>query len=169
MLVATGTVRHAGTHTQRPGGFTLIEVMVVVAMLAIVSSLVAPSFRAFIGTMNSKSVAFDLINDLTAARSEAIRRNANTTLVPVAGDWAKGWQLRDANGATLRERAAMSSSLSLTAPAAGVTFRPNGRLSDDTSPANLRWSVSSTIAGVTARCVVISPTGAARSSSGVCS
>lgn len=155
--------------TPRHRGFTLIEVVVVIAMLAIVSSLAAPSFRAFIGTMNSKSAAFDLINDLTTARSEAIRRNQNTTLSPVAGDWAKGWVLRDANGATLRERAAMGSSLSLDAPGAGVVFRANGRLSDDTDPANLRWSIVSTISGVTPRCVVISPTGSARSMSGACS
>jgi len=151
-------------------GFTLIEAVVVVALLAIVAAVAAPSFRSFIGTMNSKSVAFDLINDLSIARSEAIKRNANTTLVPVASDWAKGWQLLDANGALLRERAALSSSLSVSGAAvSGVTFRPNGRLADDIDDGNLAWSISSTISGVTARCVVISPTGSARSKTGTCS
>jgi len=155
---------------RRAAGFTLIEAVVVVGLLAIVASIAAPSFRSFIGTMNSKSVAFDLINDLTVARSEAIKRNATTSVTPVAGDWAKGWQVLDANNVVLRERAALSSSLSVgSAPTTGVQFRPNGRLSDDTDPGNLAWSVSSSISGVTARCVVISPTGAARAKTGSCS
>ena len=155
---------------RRSAGFTLIEAIVVVALLGIVAGIAAPSFRSFIGTMNSKSVAFDLINDLTVARSEAIKRNATTSMVPVGGDWSKGWQVLDAGGGVLRERAALTSSLSVSGAAgAGVVFRPNGRLSDDIADANLAWSVSSTIDGVTARCVVISPTGAARSKTGACS
>lgn len=154
---------------RRGAGFTLIEVIVVVTLLAIVAAIAAPSFRSFIGTMNSKSAAFDLINDLTVARSEAIKRNGNTTLVPVAGDWAKGWQVRDAGGTVLRERPALTSALSVSGAAvAGVQFRPNGRLSADIDDGNQSWSISSTIGGVTARCVVITPTGSARSKPGGC-
>ncbi|MEO7853787.1 MAG: GspH/FimT family pseudopilin [Rubrivivax sp.] len=154
----------------RAAGFTLIETIVVVALLGIVATIAAPGFTSFIGTMNSKSVAFDLINDLTIARSEAIKRNATTSLVPVAGDWSKGWRVLDAGGGILRERAALSSSLSVSgATLATVVFRPNGRLSLDTVDTNLAWSISSAISGVTARCVVISPTGAARSKTGACS
>lgn len=155
---------------RRTAGFTLIEAVVVVALLGIVAAVAAPSFRSFIGTMNSKSAAFDLINDMTVARSEAIKRNDTTSLVPVSGDWTKGWRVLDANGDVLRERAALTSSLSVSGAAvAGVTFRPNGRLSDDIADGNLAWSISSTISGVTARCVVISPTGSARSKTGTCS
>jgi type IV fimbrial biogenesis protein FimT len=151
-------------------GFTLIEAVVVVALLAIVATIAAPSFRSFIGTMNSKSAAFDLINDLTVARSEAIKRNANIAVTPTGGDWAKGWQVLDANGNALRERPALTSSLSVGGDAgAGVVFAPNGRLSNDTTTANQKWSISSSISGVTARCVVISPTGSARSKTGGCS
>jgi type IV fimbrial biogenesis protein FimT len=150
-------------------GFTLIELMTVVAMIAIVGAIAAPSLRSFVGTMNSKSAAFDLISDLSVARSEAIKLNRNTTLAPVSGDWVNGWRVTDANGALLRERAALSSSLSISgANAAGVTFRPNGRLADDIADSNLQWAVSSSIAGVTARCVIVSPTGAARSKYGGC-
>jgi type IV fimbrial biogenesis protein FimT len=118
--------------------------------------------------MNSKSAAFDLINDLTIARSEAIKRNANTSLAPVAGDWTKGWRVLDANGATLYERAALSSALNVSS-ATAVVFTPNGRLSVDTADAIRKWSISSTISGVTARCVVIGPTGSARSKPDSCS
>lgn len=151
-------------------GFTLIETMVVVSLLAIVGTIAAPSFRSFIGTMNAKSAAFDLISDLAVARSEAIKGNQVTTLAPVGGDWSKGWSVTDAGGRTLRQREALASSLSVGgAPGGGVSFRPNGRLSNDTVTANLGFSITSSIAGVTARCVVITPTGAARSKTGGCS
>jgi type IV fimbrial biogenesis protein FimT len=151
------------------GGFTLVELAVVIAMVAVIATLAAPSFRSFIGTMNAKSAAFDLINDLSIARSEAIKLNQTTTLAPVSSSWANGWRVSDANGNVLRERAALASSLSISGAAvAGVAFRPNGRLADDTADQNLSWGISSSIAGVTARCVVISPTGAARSKSGGC-
>jgi type IV fimbrial biogenesis protein FimT len=157
------------TRARASSGFTLIECMVVVAMVAVVASIAAPSFRSFIGTMNSKSAAFDLISDLTVARSEAIKRNQTTTLAPVAGDWAKGWQVLDAGNNVLRERAALTSALSVSGAAvAGVAFTPNGRMADDTADGNLKWSISSTISGVTPRCVVVTPTGTARSKSGGC-
>jgi type IV fimbrial biogenesis protein FimT len=169
----------------RPGrrraasGFTLIEAMVVVALLAIVGTLAAPSFRAFIGTMNAKSAAFDLINDLSMARSEAIKSNWTVRVVPEAGDWTKGWRIvRDAGApgdpdnvddVVLRVRPALTSALSVTGVPNEVQFRPNGRLDDDTASGNVAWSVTSTISGVTPRCIVISPTGSARSKMGACS
>lgn len=149
-------------------GFTLIEAMVVVAMVAVLSAIAGPSFRTFIGTMNSKSAAFDLINDLAIARSEAIKRNQLTRVEPMAvGDWSKGWRITTA-GITLREHASLASALSVTGAPSTLDFRPNGRVADDTADGNLAWSISSTIDGVTARCVIITPTGTARSKNGVC-
>lgn len=147
-------------------GFTLIEAMVVVAMLGIVAAIAAPSFTGFIGTMNAKAAAFDLISDLTTARSEAIKRNADTTLVPISGNWSNGWQIA-AEGTILRERGALASSITVTgAPGAGVQFRSNGRLRDDETLT--RWTVKSSIPGVIQRCVIVTPTGSARSRAGAC-
>jgi type IV fimbrial biogenesis protein FimT len=160
-------------------GFTLIEAMVVVAMVAIIATLGVPGFRSFIGTMNSKSTAFDLVGDLAFARSEAIKRNQSIRMEPkAAGDWSKGWCVvagtagnacvASAGKAVLRERDALDSALTVAAAPATLDFRPNGRAADDTADGNLAWSISSSIVGVTARCVVITPTGSARSKNGAC-
>ncbi len=148
-------------------GFTLIETMVVVTLLGIVVVAAAPSFRSFIATINTKSIAFDLINDMATARSEAIKRNANTTITPVSGNWALGWQITVGNE-LLGARDAAGSAITIKGTTAGITFRPSGRLSDDSANENLKWSVTSDISGANARCVVITPTGAARAKNGAC-
>ena len=152
----------------RARGFTTIELLTVVAVLAIVAAIAAPSFRSFIGTMNTKSAAFALISDLAYARSEAIKQNTNSTIAPVSGtNWASGWRVT-LGAATLREHPALTSSIVVNSAPGAVTFLPNGRLGADTATANQAWRVESTIAGVTARCVVVTLTGAARSKYGAC-
>ena len=148
-------------------GFTLVELMTVVAILGIVAAVSAPSFRSFIATINIKSVAFDLINDMSFARSEAVKQNAVVTIAPIGADWSTGWQVTTAAG-TLRQRDALATAISIGGNAAPVSFRPNGRLGDDRITANQLWSVNSTIAGVQPRCVILTLTGSARSKVGAC-
>lgn len=156
-------------------GFTLIEGMVVVAILAIVAALAAPNFASFIGTMNTKSAAFDLIGDLTMARSEALKRNVAITVAPVDGTWSKGWRILrppvspEAEPVALRERDSRFSNVSISAPGGGIVFQPNGRLQGtDMVTANAAWSIASSTNGAISRCVIITPTGAARSKPGAC-
>jgi prepilin-type N-terminal cleavage/methylation domain-containing protein len=63
-------------HPKEPArGFTLIELMVVVALIAVLVMLSAPSFKRFIDTQRLRSVNAALITDLQFARSEAASRN----------------------------------------------------------------------------------------------
>jgi type IV fimbrial biogenesis protein FimT len=150
--------------------------MVVVAILAIVAALAAPNFSPFIGTMNTKSAAFDLIGDLAMARSEALKRNVAITVAPIQGAWSKGWRILrppvspEAEPVALRERDGRFSSVSISAPSGGVVFQANGRLQNtDTATANVSWSITSSTVGALSRCVIVAPTGAARSKLGACS
>lgn len=56
-------------------GFTLIELMVVVVVLAILMSIAAPSYRAFIANTQIRNTAESVRNGLQLARSEAVKRN----------------------------------------------------------------------------------------------
>jgi type IV fimbrial biogenesis protein FimT len=56
-------------------GFTLIEVMVVVAMLIILLAVGVPSFRDLILVQRLKGINAQLVTDMNFARSEAISRN----------------------------------------------------------------------------------------------
>jgi len=158
MLVADGDM-------MRDRGFTLIEALVVLSIVAIVLAIGAPNLSFLIGSMNARSASFDLIGDLALARSEAIKRNAPVSVVPlVDGDWSRGWRVM-AGAATLRQREALPPSLSVTSAAnTGLQFGANGRIGTDIDTVNATWAITSSNA--TPRCVVITPTGAARSKVG---
>lgn len=160
--------RRAGT--RRQAGFTLIELGVVVSLVAILAAIAVPSFKTFLDNMDAQGAATDLVGDLATARSEALKRRAAVTVSPLDGGWSKGWEMRVAGVAeSIRERSALRSGLSISAPDAGVTFISNGRLRDnDADTANVSWTIESSHPGITARCVVITPTGSARVKRGAC-
>lgn len=61
-------------------GFTLIELMVTVAILSIIVSMGVPALQGFIESSRLRSATHDLYSDLQLARLEAIRRNQRVTV-----------------------------------------------------------------------------------------
>jgi len=76
-----------------PQGFTLVEMMVTLAILAIMLALAAPSFTSFRRNSEMVSVTNNFVAALTAARSEAMKRNMYAMVVPINNDnnWSAGW------------------------------------------------------------------------------
>jgi type IV fimbrial biogenesis protein FimT len=62
-------------------GFTLIEMLVTVAVVAVLLSLVAPSFTSTLARKRLEGVAAELSTDVQYARSEAAQRNAAVGIV----------------------------------------------------------------------------------------
>lgn len=60
--------------SERMGGFTLIEMIVVVAIVVIVLTLSVPSFRRFTDAQRVSSINATLVTDLQFARAEAAAR-----------------------------------------------------------------------------------------------
>jgi type IV pilus modification protein PilV len=85
----------------RFAGFTLIELLVTVAVLAVLLVTAAPAMRDMILNNRMSSVSNDLMADLAAARSEALRRgqrvvickNSGTNASCGTGNWREGWLL----------------------------------------------------------------------------
>jgi type IV fimbrial biogenesis protein FimT len=147
-------------------GFTLIEALVVLTIAGVLLAIGAPNLSFLIASLNARSASFDLVADLALARSEAIKRNQPVTIEPlVTGNWSQGWRIVSGT-TTLREHTALPSVLSVASGAGSLQFGSNGRVGPDTADANLSWAITSSSA--TPRCVVITPTGAARSKAGAC-
>jgi prepilin-type N-terminal cleavage/methylation domain-containing protein len=73
-------------------GFTLIELMVAIAILGILVTLAAPSFNAFIDKYRVKRAADTVSAFLINAKSEAVKRNQPVTAVAGGGggNWCVG-------------------------------------------------------------------------------
>jgi len=68
-------------HPRTPQGFTLVELMVAVAILGILVTLAAPSFNSFIDKYRVKRAADTISAFLINAKSEAVKRNTSVRVV----------------------------------------------------------------------------------------
>jgi type IV fimbrial biogenesis protein FimT len=78
---------------QKNSGFTLLEIIIVIAIIGIISALAVPSYRDMIERNRLKQVAEALKSDLQFARTEAIKRSQNSVISRspgTAGGWCYG-------------------------------------------------------------------------------
>ena len=61
-------------------GFTLIELIVVIAIMGIAASIAIPGFSSWLPKYKLKSAATDLFSNMQLARFGAIKRNANSSI-----------------------------------------------------------------------------------------
>ena len=69
----------------KKGGFTLIELIIVIAILGISASIAIPGFSRWLPRYRLKSAASGLYSDLQLARLEAIKRNATCSITYSTG------------------------------------------------------------------------------------
>lgn len=163
---------HTGKPQFRPEwsrGFTMIELMVVVSIVAVLAAVATPSFKDFILGQRVKSAAFDLASNLLLARSEAIKRNTNVTLAPkdASVGWASGWTatfLVASVTTTLVDQVAYPN-LTLTGPSSPASLVYQGT-SGRPSAGKAMFSISG---GSTSRCVTVDISGMTSTKTGACS
>ena len=155
-------MKHKTQHSL--GGFTLLELMVVVALLAVISTLAAPSFRDLLAGQRVRVTAYNIVSDLILARSEALKRGENVTLTPTSALWTNGWSVNVASTAQiLGGQGNVGNGIQFTSSPASVTFDRNGRSS---AVAVVRFALSD--GGSNLRCISLDPSGRPKNASTVC-
>lgn len=134
-------------------GFTLIELMVTIAVLAIGAAIAYPSFTGVIQSNRVATSANELMASIALARSEAIRNNRGAAIcassegIACDGSWGDegGWLVWGDNGAganaangtldadeTVLRFGRLSDAMDIAGPAANLRFDNRGRIHSST-------------------------------------
>ena len=82
----------------RPDGFTLIELMITIVVIAVIATLAAPSFNQMRERQITRGAAENVVSQVANFRMEAVRRNRPVTIS--SGGSGTGWCVGAAVGAT---------------------------------------------------------------------
>ncbi|RQO64341.1 hypothetical protein DBV14_00735 [Variovorax sp. KBW07] len=78
----------------RTRGFTLVELMVVVAIVAVLAMVAVPGFRDLLLNQRLAAAAHGFNSALSLARMEAIQRSQSVRVLALSGsDWGSGWSV----------------------------------------------------------------------------
>ena len=167
-------------------GFTLVELLVVIAVVAVLTTLAAPSFKALLQSNSMSSSVNTFMADLRYARSEAIRRGGWVVMcrsnLPEAANptcssgstvgWESGWIIfhdENNNGQKasaeplLRAQGPVTSVDTISESGAATVFRftATGRLNLAAST-SIQFGSNSTFANTVQRIVCVNLSGRAR-------
>lgn len=137
----------------RQQAFTLLELLISIAIGSILLSVAVPSYTTFVQNSRQVSTANELLGSLHVARDLAITRNVRITVCPSstgsaceAVAWSEGWIVfadpddsRTLGGGETVERSVTElPGVSITTSDFGsyVVYRPNGRAMVDTVAEN---------------------------------
>lgn len=116
-------------------GFTVLEMTVTVAIIAMIAAMAIPSFRDMVAANRQVTVANLFVASFNLARNEAITRSANIDITAKDGDWKNGWTITTTNGTvttTIASYEALPAELNITGqPDMTVPAKPVEKITSD--------------------------------------
>jgi len=123
----------------KKSGFTLVEMLVTIAILAILLGIGVPSFKNSINNSNMVSNANGMIGAFNYARIEAIKHGNAVNVSQLNADWTGGivvWADSDANGTRsldeeLRLWPAFNGASTVSSAQSSFTFNATGEVNNN--------------------------------------
>ncbi|SEI48903.1 type IV fimbrial biogenesis protein FimT [Azotobacter beijerinckii] len=151
---------------QAEHGFSLVELMVSLALLGILIAIAIPSYRSLIAEQRIRTTMADLHSALALVRSEAIKRNRSMTLT-CDDSWTKGWRVASpVSGQPDLLNHGQTIDVAIEAAPKSVVFSASGRVS---SAVTFQVSSLASEGDSKTSCLVIGLDGRVSSSKGECS
>ncbi|HET9047431.1 MAG TPA: GspH/FimT family pseudopilin [Chiayiivirga sp.] len=102
------------TFGRRVRGFTLVELIITIAVASIILAIAIPSFRSMMSANNVTNTYNDLLAALRTARAEAVTRNAPIRVKATTSSWNGGWDVLTANNTAVRSYPARDAQYAVT-------------------------------------------------------
>jgi len=156
-------------------GFTLTELLVVLAVAGILATMAVPSFKSLVQSQRVKNAGFELYSSLALARNEAIKRNSDVTMATTTNaNGELSWDITAFDGTAIRNQDFIKDIAfditggTVVAGEKVIVYRRNGR---PASTATFEIYAANTTAAASpfTRCITIELSGMPRIRQGACS